>query len=131
MGRGHVSGASLQGGTGDLQEAEAEPTLAALTGSMPWQMHTLPVWSANLWKEPVPSLPTQAVPLLVLCCWMPHQPPPHGLLSQQSQPPISDTTTYPEGPGQLPTLGKPSMPQLSVSPGPCRWQGTSGTNLAD
>lgn len=33
VGTGHVSGASLQGGTGDTQEAEAEPTAAALTGA--------------------------------------------------------------------------------------------------
>lgn len=135
VGTGHVSGASLQGGTGDTQEAEAEPTAAALAGSMPWHktlMHTLPVWGANLWKEPIPSPPTQAVALWVLCCWRHHQSSPHGLLSQQSQPPTSDTTAYPAGPGPaLPALGKPSMSQLSTSPGPCRWPGTSSTNLAD
>lgn len=85
-------------------------SLASRLGMRP-SRHTLPACGANSWKEPVPSPPTQAVVLWLLCCWMPHRPPPHGLSSQHSEPPISVTTGYPEGPDQLcPPWANPPHP---------------------
>lgn len=93
-------------------------------------MHTLPVWDANLWKEPVPSPPTQAV---ALCCvtrcpisllLTGSRPSSHSHPSQ-TQPHILRDLASSAHPGQ--TLHVPAK----CIPWPCRWPGTSGTNLAD